>query len=160
MSHLWKKVQGEMVDAKNIYKKTLTLFWFPVKDIKIPNLFYKFLKFLGTSWASVITHKDLLDLLTPWLHLMHLLFFKLASSNLIISIFVESFERICWSFRVALSKWINSYGHLLCPPVSCRSRAFSTTSSRASCFLYTADHASTGLFTAQFLQKLFMKPLF
>ena len=41
MSHLWKKVQDEMVDAKTFSKKALTLFWFPVKDIKIPNIFYK-----------------------------------------------------------------------------------------------------------------------
>ena len=36
---------------------------------------------------------------------------------------------------------------MLCPPVSCQSRALSTTSSWASCFSYTADQASTGLFT-------------
>ena len=63
MSHLWKKVQDEMVDKKNINKKALTLFCFPVKDIKIPDIFYKILKLLGTSWASVIAHKDLLDLI-------------------------------------------------------------------------------------------------
>ena len=55
MSHLWKKVQDEMVDAKTFTKKTLTLFWFPVKDIKIP--------VPGPSWASIIAHKDLLDLI-------------------------------------------------------------------------------------------------
>ena len=43
-------------------KKVLTLFWFPVKDIKIPDIFYKIQKFLGMSWASVIVYKELLDL--------------------------------------------------------------------------------------------------
>ena len=62
MSHLWKKVQDNMVDAKPFTKKAITLFWFPVKDIKIPDIFSKILKFLGPSWASVIAHKDLLDL--------------------------------------------------------------------------------------------------
>ena len=63
MSHLWKKVQDEMVDSKTFAKKALTSFWFPVKDLKIPNIFYKILKFLGPSWASVITHNNLLDLI-------------------------------------------------------------------------------------------------
>ena len=63
MSHLWKKVEDEIVDAKTFTKKTLALFWFPVKDINMPDIFYKIRKFLGTSWASVILHKDLLDLI-------------------------------------------------------------------------------------------------
>ena len=63
MSHLWNKVLDEMVDEKKLQKKACTLFWFQVKDIKIPDLFYKILKFLGASWASVIAHKDLLDLI-------------------------------------------------------------------------------------------------
>ena len=54
MSHLWKKVQVEMIDAKTFTKKAVTLFWFPVKDINIPDIFYKIQKFLGTSWALVI----------------------------------------------------------------------------------------------------------
>ena len=33
------------------------MFWFPVKDIKIPDIFYKILKFLGPSWASIIAQK-------------------------------------------------------------------------------------------------------
>ena len=63
MSRLWKKVQNEMVDEKTLTKKALTLFWFPVKDIKIPDIFYKIKKFLRTPWASVIAHKDLRDLI-------------------------------------------------------------------------------------------------
>ena len=63
MAHFWKKVQDEMVEAKTIREKTLTLFLFQVKDIKIPDIFYKILRFLGPSWASVIAHKDLLDLI-------------------------------------------------------------------------------------------------
>ena len=61
MSHLWKKVQGEMVDEKTLTKKAKTLFWFPVKYIKIPDIFYKILRFLVPSWASIIAHTDLLD---------------------------------------------------------------------------------------------------
>ena len=60
MSHLRKTVQDEMEDAKTFTKKALTLFWFPVNDIKILDIFYKILKFLGTSWASVIAHKHVL----------------------------------------------------------------------------------------------------
>ena len=63
MSHLLKKVQYEMLDERTFTKKALTLFWFPVKDIKILDIFYKILKFLGTSWASVIAHKHLLLLI-------------------------------------------------------------------------------------------------
>ena len=63
MSHLWKKAQDEMVDAKNFTKKALTLFWFTVKDINILDIFYKTREFLGTLLASVIAHKDLLDLI-------------------------------------------------------------------------------------------------
>ena len=44
-------------------KKSTSIFWFPVKDIKIQDIFYKILQLLTTSWASVITHKDLLDLI-------------------------------------------------------------------------------------------------
>ena len=63
MSDLWKKVQGEMVDEKTLTKKAQTVFWFPVKYIKIPDIFYKILKFLVLSWASIIAHKNLLDLI-------------------------------------------------------------------------------------------------
>ena len=63
MSHLWKKVHEEMVDEKNLNIKAKTLFWFLVKDTMIPDNFYKILKFLGTSWASGIRQKDLLDLI-------------------------------------------------------------------------------------------------
>ena len=55
MSHLWKKVQDEMVDEKTLTKK--------VKDIKIPDIFYNILKFLGPSLDSITAHKDLLDLI-------------------------------------------------------------------------------------------------
>ena len=43
-----------------IHAKSTSIFWCPVKDIKSPDFFYKILKFLGTSWASVIAHKHLL----------------------------------------------------------------------------------------------------
>ena len=41
LSHLWKQVQNEMLDEKTFTKIALTLFWFPVKDIKIPDIFLK-----------------------------------------------------------------------------------------------------------------------
>ena len=34
MSHLWKKVQDEMVDAKNIYKKSITIILVPSQRYK------------------------------------------------------------------------------------------------------------------------------
>ena len=49
--------------SKNISKKAHKLFWFPVKDIKISDNFYKIQKFLRLYWDSVITHKDLLHLI-------------------------------------------------------------------------------------------------
>ena len=52
-----------MVHEKTLAKKAHTLFWFPVKYIKISDNFYKIHKFLGLSWASVITHKELLHLI-------------------------------------------------------------------------------------------------
>ena len=49
MSHLLKKVQDKILDEKTFTKKALKLFWFPVKDIKMPDIFYKILKFLGPT---------------------------------------------------------------------------------------------------------------
>ena len=47
-------------NLQNTCKKRTSIFWFPVKDIKIADIFYKILKILGPSWASVIAHKHLL----------------------------------------------------------------------------------------------------
>ena len=63
MSHLWNEVQDEMVDEKTFTTIAWTLFRFLVKDNKIPDIFYKFQKSLGAPWASVIAHKDILDLI-------------------------------------------------------------------------------------------------
>ena len=41
-----------------------SLFLIPVKDIKIPDIFFKIQKFIRASWASVIAHKVLL--VTPY----------------------------------------------------------------------------------------------
>ena len=49
--------------SQNTCKKSTMIFWYPVKDTKIPDIFYKIKHFLTTSWASVIVHKDLLDLI-------------------------------------------------------------------------------------------------
>jgi hypothetical protein len=38
-------------------------FLVPIEAIKIPDIFYKIQKFLKTSLASVVTHKNLLDLI-------------------------------------------------------------------------------------------------
>ena len=40
-------------------KKSTRIFGFPVKDIKIKDIFYKIQQILNTSWAS----EDLLDLI-------------------------------------------------------------------------------------------------
>jgi hypothetical protein len=48
------------VHGETLTKKAHTLLWFPVKDIKISDNFYKIQNILRTSWASVIMHKDLL----------------------------------------------------------------------------------------------------
>ena len=40
-----------------------SIFWFQVEDIKIPDTFYKIKKLLRTSTASIIMHKELLDLI-------------------------------------------------------------------------------------------------
>ena len=57
----WFKKKKEIL--KHVQKKSTMIFWFPVKDIKIPDIFHKIQHFLTTSWASVIAHKDLLDLI-------------------------------------------------------------------------------------------------
>ena len=36
MSHLWKKVQDEMVDEKNIYKKSIKIILVPSQNPKVP----------------------------------------------------------------------------------------------------------------------------
>ena len=41
----------------------MSIFWFLVKDINNPGIFYKIQNFLRTSWASIITHKDLLHII-------------------------------------------------------------------------------------------------
>ena len=43
-----------MVHEKILVIQAYNLFWFPVKDIKITDNFYKILNFLITSWASIL----------------------------------------------------------------------------------------------------------
>ena len=58
------KVQDEIVHENTFEEiKHKHLFWFPIKDIQVPEIFYKIQNFLRTSWASVNMHKDLLDLI-------------------------------------------------------------------------------------------------
>ena len=57
MSHLWKKVQDEMVDEKTFTKKHKHYF---CSQSKISRFHTSFTKFLGMSWASVISNKLLL----------------------------------------------------------------------------------------------------
>ena len=74
MTHLWNKVQDDMVDEKNISKRSMNIFLVPSQRypdsshlLQNPTFtksnIYKILKFLGASWALVIAHKDLLDLI-------------------------------------------------------------------------------------------------
>ena len=57
MSNFWKKDQEEMIDDKTFTKKHQHYFG---SQSKISKFSLKILKFLGTSWASVIAHKHLL----------------------------------------------------------------------------------------------------
>ena len=61
-----KRVENDSRKKKKNYKthakKAQSYFLFPVKDIKITDIFYKIQKFLTMSWASVIAHKDLTPL--------------------------------------------------------------------------------------------------
>ena len=41
----------------NHMQKSISLFFIPVKDIQIPNIFFKIPKFITASWASVIADK-------------------------------------------------------------------------------------------------------
>ena len=38
-------------------QKSTSIFWLPVKDIQIPDIFYKIQQFLNTSWASVLAQR-------------------------------------------------------------------------------------------------------
>ena len=48
---------------KHSQKKHKHFSWIPVKDIKIPDIFFKIQKIIKASWASVIAHKDLRNLI-------------------------------------------------------------------------------------------------
>ena len=55
MSNMWKMIQEEKKKEKNkTHAKSTSIFWFSVKHIKIPDIFYKIHQFLTMSWASVI----------------------------------------------------------------------------------------------------------
>ena len=55
------KLSGKYVkEQKGTHKphaKKISLFFIPVKDIQIPNIFFKIPKFITASWASVIADK-------------------------------------------------------------------------------------------------------
>ena len=77
--HLYEVIPVSLVERSsringtwtNISKKAHTIFWFPVKDIKICYNFYKIQKLLRLSWVSVITQKDLFHLIIwPDVHKM------------------------------------------------------------------------------------------
>ena len=62
VKHVSRRKKG---NRKTHATKGTKLFWFPINKIKIPDIFYKIIKFLGMSWASVIAHKHVL-LLIIW----------------------------------------------------------------------------------------------
>ena len=62
-----KNISRENIKSQNTCKWSISIFWFLVKDIKIPVIFYKIQKFVRTSWALIITHKDLLNLII-WMY--------------------------------------------------------------------------------------------
>ena len=43
--------------TNHMQKKHKLIFFIPVKDIQIPNIFFKIPKFITASWASVIADK-------------------------------------------------------------------------------------------------------
>ena len=97
------------------------MFWFPVKDIKIPDIFYKILKFLGPSWASIITHKNLLDLII-WMYTAP---FMLKDRYLLFNSFyyqIISFliVRVCTLLKsalICLGKYLQAFGCRLTHPL-------------------------------------------
>jgi hypothetical protein len=56
-------IQAKKGNRKTHAKKSTSIFWFPVKDITIPDIFYKIQQFLTTPEASVIAQNDLQDLI-------------------------------------------------------------------------------------------------
>ena len=67
LKHVHVKCVENIMRKKGNYKthakKSISLFLIPVKDIKIPDIFFKIQKFIRASWASVIAHKVLLHLI-------------------------------------------------------------------------------------------------
>ena len=55
--------QADGLAIPNIKDQCKQIFWFPVKDIKIPDIFYTIQQFLTMLWVLVIAHKDLMDLI-------------------------------------------------------------------------------------------------
>ena len=55
MSNVWNRFQEKTTNKKTLTKKAQIFFWFPVKDIKISDIFYKIQKFLRISWTPIIT---------------------------------------------------------------------------------------------------------
>ena len=49
MSNVWKMIQEKKGNRKTHTKKAPAYFGFPVKDIKISDIFYKIQQFLTTS---------------------------------------------------------------------------------------------------------------
>ena len=55
MSNVWKIFQEKLENNQTHTKKAQIFLWFPVEDINISDIFYQIQKFLGASWASIIT---------------------------------------------------------------------------------------------------------
>ena len=106
---------------QNTCKKSTSIFWFPVQDIKIPDIFYKTKNLLTMSWASVIAHKDLLDLIIwmwtapscklSWMHRYYPCKIPVPWSNILL----WTYRYILFSsFCFVLLFFCNSYRSMIC----------------------------------------------
>ena len=55
MSNVWNIFQEKTFKKKTLTTRSTTFFWFPVKDIKISDIFYKTQKFLRISLTPKIS---------------------------------------------------------------------------------------------------------
>ena len=90
---------------KNIGKKSITLFCFPVKDIKIPDIFSKIKNFIRASWASAITHIGLLNPLSQQGKQLYRQYLSGRYSKRL-PCKIEKLYKVSWTKRA----WIRTYG--------------------------------------------------
>ena len=102
-----ENVSRKDIESQNSCKKSTSIFWFPVPDIKMPNIFYKIQKFLRITWASIISHKNLLHLII-WM----LTALKPFPPNLQDTINPKPLELESWNFERMFTP--NHVSHVRC----------------------------------------------